>query len=95
MVLIGVGQIGCSPNELAQNSEDGSTCVERINVACQLFNNKLKSVVDQFNNNLADARFIYVDAYGIFQDLINRPASFGKPSSIFFDCVNSETRKKI
>lgn len=84
-MLIGVGQIGCSPNALAQNSADGTTCVDRINVACQLFNNKLKSLVDQLNNNLADGRFIYVDAYGIFQDLINRPASFGTPSSIALD----------
>ncbi|KAK3001107.1 hypothetical protein RJ639_021433 [Escallonia herrerae] len=28
LVLIGVGQIGCSPNALAQNSQDGSTCVQ-------------------------------------------------------------------
>lgn len=78
VVLIGVGQIGCSPNALAQNSPDGSTCVERINTANQLFNNRLKSLVDEFNNNLPDARFIYIDAYGIFQDLIQNPSSFGK-----------------
>ncbi|KAK3431083.1 hypothetical protein EUGRSUZ_E02867 [Eucalyptus grandis] len=77
VVLIGVGQIGCSPNALAQSSADGTTCVDRINVACQIYNNKLKSLVDQLNTNLSDARFIYVDAYGIFQDLMTRPASFG------------------
>ena len=33
MVLFGIGQIGCSPNELAQNSPDGKTCVEKINYA--------------------------------------------------------------
>ncbi|KAK9268217.1 hypothetical protein L1049_010660 [Liquidambar formosana] len=77
LVLIGIGQIGCSPNELAQNSPDGSTCVQKINSANQIFNNRLKSLVDQFNNNLRDARFIYIDAYGIFQDLISRPSSFG------------------
>lgn len=77
MALIGVGQIGCSPNELAQRSADGTTCVQGINVACQIFNNKLRSLVDQVNNDSADARFIYVDAYGIFQDMIERPAAFG------------------
>lgn len=75
--MIGVGQIGCSPNELAQRSPDGTTCVEAINVACQLFNNNVKSLVNQLNANFPDARFIYVDAYGIFQDMINRPSSFG------------------
>ncbi|KAL7142553.1 hypothetical protein ABFS83_08G131000 [Erythranthe nasuta] len=75
--LIGIGQIGCSPNALAQNSPDGSTCVQRINGANQIFNQKLKSLVDDFNRNTPDAKFTYIDAYGIFQDLINSPTSFG------------------
>ncbi|KAL2524300.1 GDSL esterase/lipase [Abeliophyllum distichum] len=77
VALIGVGQIGCSPNELAQNSPDGKTCVQKINSANQIFNNKLKALVDNFNNNLPNAKFIYIDAYGIFQDLIDRPSAFG------------------
>ncbi|XP_027162750.1 GDSL esterase/lipase At1g29670-like [Coffea eugenioides] len=77
LVLIGVGQIGCSPNELAQNSPDGRTCVARINSANQMFNSKLKSLVDTLNNQFTDARFIYIDAYGIFQDLISSPSAFG------------------
>jgi phospholipase/lecithinase/hemolysin len=77
--LVGVGQIGCSPNALAQNSPDGSTCVKRINDANQIFNSKLKALVDEFNKNTTtqDAKFIYVDAYGIFQDLIDNPSAFG------------------
>ncbi|XP_051124996.1 GDSL esterase/lipase At1g29670-like [Andrographis paniculata] len=76
-VLIGVGQIGCSPNALAQNSPDGKTCVDRINSANQLFNNKLRGLVDTFNSNSPDAHFIYIDAYGMFQDLIDNPSAFG------------------
>ncbi|MED6133534.1 hypothetical protein PIB30_029228 [Stylosanthes scabra] len=77
MVLFGVGQIGCSPNELAQNSPDGRTCVQRINSANQLFNNGLRSLVDQLNNQLPDAKFIYINTYGVFQDIISNPASYG------------------
>ncbi|XP_051128861.1 GDSL esterase/lipase At5g45670-like [Andrographis paniculata] len=76
-VLIGVGQIGCSPNALAQNSPDGRTCVARINSACQLFNNRLRGLVDQFNRNSRDAQFIYINAYGMFQDLISNPQAYG------------------
>ncbi|KAJ8761179.1 hypothetical protein K2173_001235 [Erythroxylum novogranatense] len=76
-VLIGVGQIGCSPNELAQNSPDGRTCVSRINAANQIFNNKLRSLVGEFNGNTPDAKFVYVNAYGIFQDLIDNSARYG------------------
>ncbi|KAF9624375.1 hypothetical protein IFM89_010542 [Coptis chinensis] len=77
VALIGVGQIGCSPNTLA-NSPDGRTCVERINSACRLFNDRLRNMVDNLNNNLDDAQFIYVNAYGIFDNIIRNPASNGK-----------------
>ncbi|XWS12449.1 hypothetical protein CRYUN_Cryun37aG0089700 [Craigia yunnanensis] len=77
-VLIGLGQIGCSPNELAQNSGDGRTCVERINAANRIFNNKLRGLVNQFNNANSDAKFIYINAYGIFQDIKSNPAAYGK-----------------
>ncbi|GMY37793.1 GDSL esterase/lipase At5g45670-like [Fagus crenata] len=77
MVLFGLGQIGCSPNELAHHSPDGTTCVQKINSTIQIFNNRLKSLVDELNTNLADARFIYIDSYGIFQDVISSPTSYG------------------
>ncbi|GMI91623.1 hypothetical protein like AT1G29670 [Hibiscus trionum] len=76
-VLIGVGQIGCSPNELAQNSPDGKTCVERINSANRIFNDRLKALVDEFNNANSDAKFIYINAYGIFQDITSNPSANG------------------
>ncbi|KAG6423617.1 hypothetical protein SASPL_114018 [Salvia splendens] len=75
--LIGIGQIGCSPNALAQNSPDGRTCVKRINDANQIFNTKLRGLVDSLNRNTPNAKLIYIDAYGIFQDLIQSPSSFG------------------
>lgn len=77
LALIGVGAIGCSPNELAQNSPDGRTCVQRINSANQIFNNKLRSLVNEFNNNFNDAKAVYINAYGISQDLINNPSAYG------------------
>ncbi|KAK1382105.1 GDSL-lipase 1 [Heracleum sosnowskyi] len=75
--LIGVEQVGCSPSELAQNSPDGSSCVQRINVANEIFNTGLRSMVDELNQNQPDSRFTYINAYGIFQDLISRPAFYG------------------
>ena len=77
MVLFGIGQIGCSPSELAQNSPDGKTCVQRINSANQIFNSRLKSLVNTLNSNLSDARFIYIDSYGIFQDIMSSPSTYG------------------
>ncbi|KAM3284825.1 GDSL esterase/lipase isoform X1 [Capsicum chacoense] len=75
--LIGVGPIGCSPNALAQYSPDGRTCVQKINEPIQLYNNKLKALVDNMNGNTPDANFSYIDAYGIFQHLIENSSAFG------------------
>ncbi|VVA92977.1 unnamed protein product [Arabis nemorensis] len=75
--LGGIGAIGCSPNALAQGSLNGRTCVERINSANRIFNNRLKSLVQQLNNNYHDAKFTYLNAYGVFQDIITNPANYG------------------
>uniref|UniRef100_M8BI82 GDSL esterase/lipase n=1 Tax=Aegilops tauschii TaxID=37682 RepID=M8BI82_AEGTA len=77
VALMGVGQVGCSPNELAQQSSDGVTCVARINGAIEIFNRKLVELVDQFNT-LPGAHFTYINAYGIFQDIIRSPGANGK-----------------
>ncbi|EPS68861.1 hypothetical protein M569_05905 [Genlisea aurea] len=75
--LIGISQIGCSPNSLAQGSPDGRTCVERINGANRMFNDRLYTLVDEFNSNSQDANFTYINAYAIFQDLIANPSPYG------------------
>jgi len=77
MVLFGVAPIGCSPYALAQNSPDGRTCVERLNSPIQLFNSRVRSMVDQLNTQLPNARLIFINVYGIFQNIISNPSSFG------------------
>ncbi|XP_038722589.1 GDSL esterase/lipase At5g45670-like [Tripterygium wilfordii] len=77
LVLFGIGQIGCSPNQLAQNSPDGRTCVKRVNDANQIFNNRLISLVDEFNNQFTDARSIFINSFGINQDLLSNPGAYG------------------
>uniref|UniRef100_A0A0D3G9U1 GDSL esterase/lipase n=1 Tax=Oryza barthii TaxID=65489 RepID=A0A0D3G9U1_9ORYZ len=76
VALVGVGQVGCSPNELAQQSANGVTCVERINSAIRIFNQKLVGLVDQFNT-LPGAHFTYINIYGIFDDILGAPGSHG------------------
>ncbi|KAK3001109.1 hypothetical protein RJ639_021435 [Escallonia herrerae] len=43
-----------------------------------MFNTRLRSLVDDLNKNLPNAKAIYINAYGIFQDIINNPSSFGR-----------------
>ncbi|XP_059638725.1 GDSL esterase/lipase At1g29670-like [Cornus florida] len=65
VALMGLGPIGCTPNEIARYGKNGSSCVEDINNSVQLFNSKLISLVDNLNTNLTDAKFIYVNYYAI------------------------------
>ena len=76
VALIGVGQVGCSPNELAQRSANGVTCVEQINSAVRIFNQRLVGLVDRFNT-LPGARFTYINIYGIFDDILKSPGAHG------------------
>jgi phospholipase/lecithinase/hemolysin len=76
VALSGVGQVGCSPNELAQLSGNGVTCVEHINAAIRVFNGKLVALVDQFNA-LPGAHFTYVNIYGMLEDITRSPAAHG------------------
>ncbi|EPS61267.1 hypothetical protein M569_13531, partial [Genlisea aurea] len=76
--LIGISQIGCSPNALAQSSPDGRTCVERIDGPIRIFNAKLYALVDELNSkNYRAANFIYINAFDIFHDLIVDPSAYG------------------
>ncbi|URE38433.1 GDSL esterase lipase [Musa troglodytarum] len=76
VALIGVRQVGCSPIELAQRSPDGVTCVEEINSAIRVFNAKLIGVVDELNAS-DGAHFIYINGYGIFEDIMRNSAAYG------------------
>lgn len=75
--MFGVGLIGCSPNELAQYSPDGVTCVDRINSAIRIFNSKVANLVEDLNNNLDSARFTYINAYHINEDILQQASSYG------------------
>ncbi|GJN14946.1 hypothetical protein PR202_gb01825 [Eleusine coracana subsp. coracana] len=77
VALMGVGQVGCSPNELAQLSGNGVTCVDRINAAIRGFNQRLAALVDQFNAALPGAHFTYVNVYGMFEDIMRDPGAHG------------------
>ena len=76
VALMGVGQVGCSPNELAQRSPSGVACVEEIDSAVRIFNRRLAGLADRFNA-LPGAHFTYVDVYGIFEDLMRSPGAHG------------------
>jgi hypothetical protein len=60
--LVGLGPLGCIPHEISTHGKNNSLCVKWENNAAQLFNDKLKALVDRFNKELPDAKFIIVGA---------------------------------
>ena len=65
VALFGLGLIGCAPAELAAFSPHKGTCVDNINSAVQLLNDKLKSLVNDLNTEFTDSKFTYINIFGI------------------------------
>lgn len=82
MAIIGIGQVGCIPYELARNRNgssrrNGSKCNETINKAITTFNNGLVQMVNRFNSERSEAKFIYVNIYESSKEIAANAASYG------------------
>ncbi|WOL14296.1 GDSL esterase/lipase [Canna indica] len=82
VALIGVGQIGCIPYELARydsrnSKRGGSVCNEDINKAISIFNAGLVRTVNRFNTQFPDAKFIYINTFDSSKDLVANAATYG------------------
>ncbi|KAI3719117.1 hypothetical protein L6452_20008 [Arctium lappa] len=65
IAVFGLGQIGCAPAEIAMFGTGGKPCVESINDAVKLFNERLKALVDELNKDYSDARFTFINLTSI------------------------------
>lgn len=65
VALFGLGLIGCSPAELDAFPHPNTACVDGLNAAVVLFNNKLKSLVNDLNNQFQDSKFTFIDVFSI------------------------------
>ncbi|TXG53704.1 hypothetical protein EZV62_018960 [Acer yangbiense] len=65
VAVFGIGVIGCTPGMIAMYGTNGSLCVDFVNNAVQLFNAKLIPLVEDFNKNMLNSTFIFVDSYQI------------------------------
>lgn len=74
VAVFGVGSLGCIPAELAMYGTKDTICVDSINSAVQKFADKFKPMIDDFNNNLPSANFIYINLTSI---AIGDPAQIG------------------
>ncbi|KAJ8770878.1 hypothetical protein K2173_021793 [Erythroxylum novogranatense] len=72
IALIGIGPLGCAPVVVRKSTGmNGSSYVDEVNNSLQIFNSKLRPLVDKFNKALANAKFIYLDAFKIYSSLFS------------------------
>ncbi|KAM7505882.1 hypothetical protein LguiB_004786 [Lonicera macranthoides] len=79
IALWGVGPIGCTPLELVGSAANGRPpCVNNINAAVQLLNNRIKLLAENLNNHFgSDVRVTYINVYDITLDILTNPSSYG------------------
>ncbi|XP_073137700.1 GDSL esterase/lipase At1g29670-like [Henckelia pumila] len=65
VAIYGLAQLGCIPQVLTMFPANASGCVDFVNDYVQLFNNRLKPLVDNLNANLAGAIFTYINISSI------------------------------
>ncbi|KAI3764520.1 hypothetical protein L2E82_14531 [Cichorium intybus] len=65
IAVFGLAPLGCTPTEIARFGTNGKLCVDKINDAVKLFNDRLKPLVVELNNDLPDARFTFINLTNI------------------------------
>lgn len=74
-VLAGIGQMGCIPSILAQNTD--GVCSDEVNRLVEPFNANMKTMINNLNTNLPGTRIAYVDIASMFQDIFSNARSYG------------------
>uniref|UniRef100_A0A7N0U552 GDSL esterase/lipase n=1 Tax=Kalanchoe fedtschenkoi TaxID=63787 RepID=A0A7N0U552_KALFE len=76
-VILGLGPLGCIPNQLARGIAPAGRCVDPINQILGTFNEGLRRMVTQYNRNHPGSIFVYVNIYAIMGDMLNNPSTYG------------------
>ncbi|KAI3497067.1 hypothetical protein L1887_39448 [Cichorium endivia] len=75
IAVFGLSQLGCIPAAIAIFGTNGKPCVDSINDAVNLFNNRLKPLVDELNNDHFDAKFTFINLTSILAPEGDLPTS--------------------
>ncbi|TXG57640.1 hypothetical protein EZV62_015469 [Acer yangbiense] len=74
MLLIGIGPLGCIPNQLSMVSNSYS-CIEQVNNLATMFNSRLIQLKNTPKASLPGSFFVYQTIYNLFYDIIDSPAT--------------------
>ncbi|KAJ6736425.1 GDSL ESTERASE/LIPASE EXL3 [Salix viminalis] len=70
--------VGCVPAQRTLAGGVERECAQNLNEAAKLFNSKLSKKLDSLASSLPSGRFVYMDIYNPFLDLIQNPRKYGK-----------------
>ncbi|KAK1382111.1 GDSL-like Lipase/Acylhydrolase superfamily protein [Heracleum sosnowskyi] len=69
VAVFGLGLLGCTPAQIYSfGYKNASGCVDKVNDAVALFNERMKPLVDGLNTNLTHAKFIYINTTHIAKE---------------------------
>ncbi|XP_073291249.1 GDSL esterase/lipase At1g29670-like [Primulina huaijiensis] len=89
VAVFGTAPLGCIPQTLQKYPTNGKLCVEWIDKELQQFNQRMIPLVDQFNTNLPDAQFIFVNYTAISVEDITKLVLSGFEVGNIPCCVTS------
>ncbi|XP_072955729.1 GDSL esterase/lipase EXL3-like [Typha angustifolia] len=78
--FVGLPPIGCVPSQRTVGGGIYRECEPTRNQAAQLFNSKIKAVLDQLaaeNSATIGSKFVYIDIYNLLLELIEKPYVHG------------------
>ncbi|KAK6124595.1 hypothetical protein DH2020_041663 [Rehmannia glutinosa] len=74
-LVIGVVPIGCAPKQRFENTSN--ECNKEVNYWSSKYNQELTRMLPELQSELNDFHYSYFDAYSVFLDFIQRPATYG------------------
>jgi len=75
--IIGMPYIGCVPSQRTIGGGMYRHCSGLENEAAIVFNSKLVSQMDAFENKFPEAKLVYLDIYNPFMHMIQNPDKYG------------------
>ncbi|KAJ1387613.1 SGNH hydrolase superfamily [Sesbania bispinosa] len=75
--VFGAPPLGCVPFERTLFGGIERKCSEEVNMASKLFNAKLSAELDSLNQNLPQAKIVYIDVYNPLLHIIENPTKYG------------------
>ncbi|KAH7330926.1 hypothetical protein KP509_20G008400 [Ceratopteris richardii] len=81
-----IGPIGCIPSQLVRQRSVNGECSEYVNGLARDFNVGLLGVIQQLNQELPDAQFLYADVYTKIDEYVNNYPKYGFKSASMACC---------